>query len=104
SGATPATRDPATLANASGVWSRLHDDGDDHRPAPGAIAHEPACRLADMALQGLDVERRRRGGEGVVQRGAHLVLALLEEVLRFGGVDPPAGDDLGPGDDRPRLR
>ena len=38
---------------------------------------------------------------------AHGVGALVEQVLGLGGVDPAAGDDLGPGEDRagrPRRR
>src|SRR5437763_11615462 len=82
--------------------SGLHDDGDDHGAATGALGDEAAGRLADVALERLDVYGLGRRRECLVQRLADLFRALLEQVLGFGGVHPPTSDDLGTGDDRSR--
>src|SRR3954454_22992126 len=65
----------------SGGRSGLHDHGDDHRAAAGAIGHEPGRGPADVALQRLDVDRLRRRRERLVQRPPYFLLALLDETL-----------------------
>ena len=68
--------------------SGFEDDGDDHRPAAGALVDEAAGGPPGVAGQVLE-------GEGVVvegllERRLHRRRALVEEILGLGGVDPPA--------------
>src|SRR5215210_5110147 len=72
--------------------SGLHDHGDDHRAAAGALVDEGAEGPAGVALERLRVSVVR-----LLQAGHHPGPGLLQEVLRLRGVDPPAGDDLRPG-------
>src|SRR4051794_7263194 len=80
-----------------GGLSDLHDDGDDHRAALGALADEAADGLAAVAAEGLEVGGARGGR--LLQRVADGLAGFLEEVLGFGRVDPAPGQDLGAADD-----
>src|SRR5947209_13566887 len=76
--------------------SDLHDDGDDHRAAPGALVDEAAGGLADVTTEGLEVGGALGGR--FLQALEHGLAGFLQQVVRFGGVHPAPGEDLGAAD------
>src|SRR2546421_673102 len=74
--------------------SDLYDDGDDRRAPLRPLVDEPAQGAPRVPADRLEVGGALLGR--LRQRGEHRGPALLEELVRLGGVDPAAGHDLGP--------